>query len=605
MKQKKRIAVILFFLLLLVGGLLRFYNLKKNVDFGWDQERAAIAILEMLRSKKPFLIGPRVGPAKFFLGPLYYYLATPFLLITKLDPIGLYYCSVLIGEATAIFIYYLGKQIFNRKIAFLSLMIYCLSPFFVIYDRIPWNVNFLIFSSLLTFFAIFKTFLRNKETIFNYVLLGLGIGLGIHSHLTSVFLLAILLFFILIKKKLSLKLGVSFLIIFLFLLPLIVFDFRHDFFNLKAVLEFLNTNSEYPTALSFKQRVFKNLVACLELPGKIFLTDGYYWLGLFPGIILLIYLLKRAFLDKIDRGKYQTMLSYLFLPLALLGFYRGEIPEYYFFLQVPVLIFLIADFLTEEIDIFSHVKKLGFLALFFLFLTLQGLPPIKNINEASLFYKEKVIDYILSSAGKRSFKVSYLMNRGRDVGFNYFLKLKNQELDDKANLEFSVIYPIYSEIRKGDYKIIGSFGVKAKEASFDDFFRDYFNRDYLFAFNLPKGLMVIDCSFNNSYKEFTVVDEKQGSCSESSLEGESVIRFLTGNDQELFSLYNDFGGRKERRGRIEFKERRGKRDGEEREEAVFCPRDKERSLLFFFQTNKEGGEINKQFEQIIDSLRIY
>ena len=463
MKIKKNYLIVFTILSIIFGSFFRLHNLSKNMEFTWDQETTATKVLEMFRDKKPLLIGPRVGPAKFFLPPFYYYLTAVFLLITKFDPIGLYYCSTLIGIFTGLAFYFFSKEIFDEKTAFLTVIIYFLSPLLTYFDRLPWNVNLLILASLLTFLGIFKIFIKNSKQTYDYFLLGLGMSLGIHAHLTALFFPVVLFFLSFIKKKFSKKMMFSFLIVFISCLSLVVFDLRHGFFNFKAVLEFLGSNSDFSSKLSFFQRLINNFRISFESAGKLFLTASYH-IKLFFGMILAFYVLRQAFFSKEKNyEKYQLIFIFAFCPLLLLSFYKGELPEYYFFFQMPAFILLTADLLAGKIKIFDKIWLFGLLLVYLIYLGRWDFIFVSKVNTASLFYKQKTMNYILDEAGNKDFKINYDMELSNQVGFNYFLKLKNKSSNNKADLEFVIIYPFIAEKAVLVDEAFGAYGVKKTE----------------------------------------------------------------------------------------------------------------------------------------------
>ncbi len=456
MKLKKPF---LFFLMtvILLGTFLRLCHLRKNVTFNWDQERTATLILEAMEERKLVLIGPRIGPGKLFLGPLYYYLVAPFLILTGFNPIGLYYSSALIGIATGILVYLIAREIFNEKIGLISSGLYFLSPLMVFFDRIPWNVNFLITSFLLIIYGLFRLFSQKKPKLTDYLILGLGFGLGYQAHFSSILFLPFLpfLFFrLLILKKIkeALNLGLTFLLILIFLLPLLIFDLRHDFFNLKMLVEFFQTNSQSLAMFSFPQRLAKNVFTSLNLVGGLLVNASFSWMNLFLGAVFLFYLFKKSIL----------FFLFYFLPILFLSFYKGETPEYYFFWQIPVIIFFLAKFLVETARVFPGYKRKMLVAglLIIMFWRSASLAAKHRIN--SLFYKQKVTEKILEESRGNEFKVSYIMEKGEDVGFNYFFVLNKKKPVAEAKLEFFISFPY--DANKG-FEPIGAFGLKEKKSN--------------------------------------------------------------------------------------------------------------------------------------------
>jgi 4-amino-4-deoxy-L-arabinose transferase-like glycosyltransferase len=479
MKVRKTLTYIFIGLVFLGGLFLRTSNLRKRVDFNWDQETTAEAVYGIVKNKKPLLIGPRVGPAKFFLGPGYYYLALPFLLAARFDPIGLYYLSAALSLANGLVFYFVVNKIFNQKTAIVGLLFYFFPPLIVTFDMIPWNVNFLFSASLLTFYGLYKVFIDKENDLLDYILLGVGVGLGLQAHFTAVFFALILIFLIVIKKKFPKRLLLTFVIIFLFILPLLIFELRHDFLNTRHIIEFFQLNSAVYHDMNYFKRTWRNFRIIVELGGKMLVPEPLSFKAkMFFGFSLIFYVLKEAYFPENVRKKlYRLIFLFLLLPLVFISFYKGLIPEYYFFIQVPLLIILLADLL---VNVFKIIKRPYFLAIAIVWLYLLLKPSYIQaffVSNESLYFKQQTVDYVISLSKSKEFKVRYIMATGSDVGFNYLFKLKGKIPKDGAEQEFIVVHPFIPQFKREyfvyypdvpgketeEYETFGAYGVRRPE----------------------------------------------------------------------------------------------------------------------------------------------
>jgi len=315
---------------------------------------------------------------------------------------------------------------------------------------------------MLTFLGFYKIFVKEKNSWLDYLLLGLGLGLGLQAHFTSVFFFIILFILILIKRKFSFNFTITFLTVLFFLLPIIAFDLRHNFINYNGVLEFFNTNAETPKIFSFPERMQRSFSASLELVGKLIWNFAGWSLKILFGFILFVYILGKFIFSK-KRQVYRIILIFLLVPPALLSFYKGETPEYYFFILIPIIILVFANLMVKLIKIFTKPLLLILLNFYLIFLAWQNFLSIKTISHESLFYKQEAIEYIIKEAGMRKFKINYDMDFGRNVGFNYLLDIKNRESSLEADLEFVLAYPFLPVKDDGDFKKFGAYGVKKSE----------------------------------------------------------------------------------------------------------------------------------------------
>ncbi len=212
--KKISAAMLIFFIALFF----RLYRLDDLAKFGSDEARDSLIEREMILSKKLTLLGPetRIGNHIVYYGPFHYYLMAPVLALSNFNPMGPYVWTAILGSVTAILIYVLTSNVFAG-------LFYAVLPIAIIFNRWAWNPNTIPLFATLFLLALLK------KRIF---LAGLFLGLAIQLHPTSV----ILGVFLISKlKKLSnflpLLLGLA-----LGLLPIIVFELRHQFIYLNSFL---------------------------------------------------------------------------------------------------------------------------------------------------------------------------------------------------------------------------------------------------------------------------------------------------------------------------------------------------------------------------------
>lgn len=602
---KSRWKFIFLFVVFALVLILRFYNLEKNVKFGWDQESTAIQIKSMVDNRKPTLVGPRIGPATFFLPPFYYYYALPFLMATKFNPLGLYYGSSILGIISAIVIFWCAHALFNQKTGLLAALIYLYSPLMIVFDRAPWNVNFIVISAAVCYLALLDM-VKNKATIWNNLLLGFALGIACSAHFTGIFLIIISVVWLILNKKLSKNLIYSVAIVMLFVFPLIVFDFRHNFFNYNAILDFFRGNKEMiPIPLILKiTRFTKNLFILLELLGSFFIGNVNFWGKSILGILGILFFFFK-FKESSDNQKkfYQLFCLSVLVSCFLFTYYNGAIPEYYFFFLCPLFILACADIITNFIKDKSNFRiilvSFSILLIFFI----RDFNIIKATASDGLFFKQKVINHI----GDSPVKITYIMaSRGDNVGFNYLLNLKNIIVDNNAKKEAIIKFPVIGDIRQTDYKQYGNIGIKIKDSSYDERFIDYWDQRYQFAFDLPKEFTVINCDWKNN--EYFIVDRVKGSCFIPFPAIKDQMRIIIGEDNKLAQMYFDFNGNEFQISNAQRNSIYGKKiEGSDNliNYAFIVPRHQENSLLFDLKIDKNDQIMYEKLIQIIAGLRTY
>jgi len=253
--------------ILVIGAILRLYNLSVWQYFSYDQARDFLIIKKILLEGKFTLIGPSLGIADgAYLPPFYYYLTAPFLLLSRFHLWGPDFFSVLIGLGGVIVFYLLAKEMFGKKPAFLASLFYTLNPYMIQASRHIRNPHLLPLFLLLFAFYVLK-FLENKKVFFLYFST-IFLAISVSLHITAIVFLPVLvyLFFIQLKRKSSLSILISVMIFFLFFAPLLVFDLRHGFGVSKAVVSFFAEKG----GSGLGNKVFRFLIFFCKIPVILF-----------------------------------------------------------------------------------------------------------------------------------------------------------------------------------------------------------------------------------------------------------------------------------------------------------------------------------------------
>jgi len=213
---------------------LRFYQLPQRTIFNWDQERDAFEVQKIL-SGDPSLIGPRVlGPQGFFLGPYFYYLLAPFYFLTGGHPQAIVYFLIVLNLVFFLTAYLIVKKIWGEKTALIFLFLWSICPATI--ETTAWNPALIPLMIILIWYTLFQK---------SYFWLGLSLSLAINFHFQAVFLAPFILLFLFWQKEFSGKnLGKAALGFFLPFTPLLLFDLKHNFLNLKLLGQFIKGRGE-------------------------------------------------------------------------------------------------------------------------------------------------------------------------------------------------------------------------------------------------------------------------------------------------------------------------------------------------------------------------
>ena len=145
--------------ILLFAALFRFFRIHDLTTFSGDQGVDFLIVKRMLVNGEFTLLGPKIGTfsdiAIIYLGPIYYYMIAPFLLLFNFDPIGPAVFISFLSVLTIIVIYLIGLVFFNKIVGIIASIIFAVSVPIVNEARVALNPNPEPFFSAVLIFALF------------------------------------------------------------------------------------------------------------------------------------------------------------------------------------------------------------------------------------------------------------------------------------------------------------------------------------------------------------------------------------------------------------------------------------------------------------------
>lgn len=404
--MKKNIYLIGSILLVGTALFLRLYHLPNRAPFDWDQNRD-YQVIEAISRGKATLIGPVAkGEGGFFLGPLYYYLATPAFTASGGNPLSLPLTSVLLDVLAITAILMLLPRLWSRAGSFTLATIWTFSFFAIEMSKISWNVALLpLYSVLLIYFSTIST-----RTNYHNLLFGLILGLSWHIHASLIPLIPLLVLGLILLRQLKV-IDLSYIIFgyLLALAPLILFDLRHNFLNLHLLTNFAQASvgqSADPVSLltSVLSRYGKNIYSTLFVK-----SDLHFWWGVGFTFLALISLIKSTMPTRISA---HIVLLNLILVLSLreVGF-----AEYYLGVSyLPTLVVLLDALLRLKL---SRYLLPGF------FLILSGYVCLREYTIAKTSYSLGQKQAIVTAIAQRTNSVDLRFDLpfGRETAFSLLL----------------------------------------------------------------------------------------------------------------------------------------------------------------------------------------
>ena len=446
--NKPKIIFEVLTILIFIGVLLRFYNLRNNIQFDFDQENSlAFPAKSILIDKHPTLIGPKTGIGDLYIEPLYYYLVALFYGLFHLDPIA----GVLLADTLSLFTIFFGfilvKKLFNIACAYYFALVWGCSSFILFIDRTPWNPNLLPISSLLVFSGLWMLLYLNKLS--GWLTISLGLILGLNSHFSVIFLIIIVFIVTLLNRKIVNKFSIlSFLMIILSLSPLIIFNFRHSLLLQQNLIKFVTMST--PGIMPAFNKIIPLTLYLLETIGRVILSDIPSWKTQIAGIFYIIALIYYSSDSQIS--KFNKVFT-IYLAVYLLGFtiYQGSIPNYYFLGIIPpasIGYALLISRIFQKIPLFLVLVILIYSANL-----IRSYTEVSKNNPASLANKQKIVATIKENAHDQPVSVIYDMDIGWSYGYNYlFYYYKVNKVDSpNALLQYRISYPVRRFPGKPDY----------------------------------------------------------------------------------------------------------------------------------------------------------
>lgn len=437
----------LFLFFCVLGGLfLRFFKLKDRLSFDWDQENFAWLAKELISDGKFTLLGAPTSVGGIHLGPFYTYLSDLAYFIFRQDPLGGGVLAALTGVATIISIYLVGRELFGSQVAKVSALIYTFSFSLIVWDLVAWNPSPFHLYVLWTIWALVKTIKNQKYTLMLFPLL----GLGLHLHIASLVLFPLVLVYLLTRKvRISRKIFLFSLFLFLISIsPLIIFDIRHGFFNVKQFINFLLFQGSSFSAQGIQAG---------SIGGLVWNQFFSYISSILPeevrSLILLLLWFSVPLVWFKARKKQRISLTIIYLLIVLTfifySIYPGHVTEYYLMILTPFSIFLVSLFLVQVFNSNKYSKIAVVLLMpLFIFLNLANWFPYDKV--LSLADKERAIDFIIADSAGKPFRVSITTQLGYDNGFKYLLWYK------KAKVSTDLKDKIYTIVAPA-----GAYGIKS------------------------------------------------------------------------------------------------------------------------------------------------
>jgi 4-amino-4-deoxy-L-arabinose transferase-like glycosyltransferase len=423
----------LIIVILVLASFLRLYRISDYMEFLGDQGRDVTIVRSFLQHFDLMFIGPQTSVGNMYLGPFFYYLIAPALLLANFNPVGPAVFIALLGIATVWLIFYVSSKWFSPKVGYIAAFLYAISPITIKYSNFIWNPNIMPFFALLFVYLFFEAIKQEKYKYFIYA--ALAFVMVINSHYLGLSLLPLVGIFWIIKlvqylKTKSKKIKpfitntiFAILVFILSLIPQVLYDIKHQGQISKALISFF-TNRE--TTVNIKPyKALPKMIPLFDQVNTSLLSGGYQTVGIIISITLAIgviaYFIKKS--DSKKRFNYWIILCWLATGLMSLALYKQHIYDHYFGFLFPVIFMLtgllIANFKWVGIPIFLLIIYVSIITNQF-----RWEPP-KQLKTTT-----QIADSIIQKSGNNQFNFALLAKQNYDPPYRYILTQKKANLVD-------------------------------------------------------------------------------------------------------------------------------------------------------------------------------
>ncbi|MFA6518795.1 MAG: hypothetical protein WCV93_04080 [Candidatus Shapirobacteria bacterium] len=422
--KKYKITLLLAVVLAIVLCFFTFPFKNKSYIFDWDQANDYEAVAKIAAGKFT-LIGPRVTSDNgFFLGPWHYYFLIPFFVITHGSLDMGFFAVLLVQYLFVITSFILVKKWFGTLAAL------TVGVFFATQANIvAWGFMYVPLLSLLFFSFCLKTIKNPKFLPLLFLLFGFGCTTYAVFY-ALIFPLTYISLSLLIQQKTTWKqffLGA--ILATVPYTPLLIFDLRHNFLNIKNMLGFAGGQAGSGAQAGYFTKVF---FRALEVS---WLNQEFAPYLSFIIVILTLVILIVGALVLFKKNKLFIFI-WLLSSLIPLAFFKGNVSEYYYAPVILLTPIFLSGFLVKK-------GKIGQTLLVALILLLVGLRlKDKYFSPSGVVLTDKIAVVKELEKLNTKYSISYELGLGQNSGYDTIFKTigKNYVADGSSPL-YTITYP--------------------------------------------------------------------------------------------------------------------------------------------------------------------
>jgi 4-amino-4-deoxy-L-arabinose transferase-like glycosyltransferase len=465
LKKINKTSLILV-IILLIGLVFRIYNFEKSFIWEHDQDLYSWIAKDIVVNKHLRDVGQVTSVDGVFIGPLYYYIMAASYMLSNMNPLSAIVPTAIIGLLTIVSFYFLGKKYFSTRIGLIMAFIYAVSFGAASYDRWSVPTEPVILWTVWFMYVVLGMYRKNLKLLPLYAFL-VGMTYHVHIALLPILPIPILAYFISGKKfkenfkRIKIKnVLISLLIFALVSSPFWLFEFKHDFSQVKSVIIASKKDLGNPTGFTKFKKVIN--ASSVEMQQRLIIGWPIKPVEMiWPVFGIIAYFVYKS--KKLKSGELWMIFLWLFMIGLAQYTSKRIVSEYYFTNYMVIFVLMIA----LVIDVFLHRKHfvkliLGLGGVYFLINCFWMIKMTNEVND-SYFYKKQLVEYIKKDQIKNNYPcvgINYVANFGTGVGFRYLFWYEGVKIVKPSGKvpTYNIIIPWQTSAKEIDQKF-GRLGV--------------------------------------------------------------------------------------------------------------------------------------------------
>lgn len=418
--------------------------------FAFDQSRDLLWVKDQIELMRPLLIGPWASLEGVFFGPLWFWLLVIPYVVSGGSPIATTLFNGIIIYMTA-FVALLVFWKTNRILATSVFLLILLSPGLRLLASYAFSQHLLPLLTLMLIYC-YVGLLQGKSMRYLYgafFILSLFFHAEPPTGVASLLSLPVIMLFSPLKQSLRSPrvLGIAAFVFLIPFTPLVLFDIRHDFIQIKALLSYIQgANESLGATLPFSTRIIDRITKFFDN----FRLTFFYTPTFFAYIPLLLLGFVHRVWNKNSYMKKVLIATGLYLLTFFISFiiYGPELKGFYldgiFIVFIVIASSVIALFWTRSLFAKTIITS------FILFLLIQqthytvsllsGVERKKAYQSGSLFTNQReIVDWIYTKANKKGFYAYTYSAALFDYPYQYLFMWYGAKAHYYLPLEFSYL----------------------------------------------------------------------------------------------------------------------------------------------------------------------